>query len=151
MKLPQKIKEDIQQEWETVNHYNGHEKAERHEKSQFYTPPSLIFKMLEEYEDTNGTLLDPSCGSGNLLAAAVIAGFDPQKCYGIELDNDILTNVTIPRLQKLGIPAKNLHYGNALNEDCYDFEIEDYHFDPNDAENGKVTGKNVKSKFGVKM
>lgn len=64
--------------------------SERKDFGQFFTPPELSIKMLEKFENTDGTILDPCCGAGNLLAAAIKAGFDPEKVYGIELDPIIL-------------------------------------------------------------
>ena len=46
--------------------------------------------MLEKFDNLDGNILDPTLGAGGLIAAAIIAGADPAKCYGIELDPDIL-------------------------------------------------------------
>ena len=67
-----------------------------------------------------GTILDPTCGAGGLLAAVILAGADPTKCYGIELDPEI-ANVAKERLGKLGVPSSNIKVGDALLEGSYDF------------------------------
>ena len=59
-------------------------------------------------------------GAGNLLAAAIKAGFDPTKVYGIEIDEDIL-KIAQSRLASLGVPCTNIHLGDALNPCSYSF------------------------------
>lgn len=59
--------------------------------------------MLEKFESLEGNVLDPCLGAGGLIAAAVIAGADPSKCYGIELDPDVL-ELAKKRLANLGVP-----------------------------------------------
>lgn len=53
-------------------------------------------------------------------AAAIKAGFDPIKVYGIEIDKDIL-KIAHERLAQLGVPDTNLHLGDALNPNSYNF------------------------------
>lgn len=101
--------------------------AERQDFGQFFTPPSLTIKMLEKFNDLEGSVLDPTCGAGNLLAAAIMAGADPKLIYGIELDPEIL-EIARSRLESLGVPKVNLHQGNALYEECYDFS-DDYDYE----------------------
>lgn len=95
--------------------------SERKDLGQFFTPPELSIKMLEKFDNTDGTILDPCCGAGNLLAAAIFAGFKPNNIYGIELDPDIL-QIAIERLSLLGVPKDNLHVGDALDPLSYKFE-----------------------------
>ena len=125
--------------------YGNNTLEERQEFAQFYTPPELSIRMIEKFSDLDGEILDPTVGAGGLLAACVLAGADPKLCYGIELDKDILDNITIPRLTALGIPKKNLRHGDALNPDCLDFKTKgEYNYS-----DGKVTwsGK-TKFRFG---
>ena len=95
--------------------------SERKDFGQFFTPPDLSIKMLEKFENNDGTILDPCCGSGNLLAAAIFAGFKPDNIYGIEIDPDIL-QIAIERLSLLGVPKDNLRVGDALDPLSYKFE-----------------------------
>ena len=95
--------------------------SERKDFGQFFTPPELSIKMLEKFDNTDGTILDPCCGAGNLLAAAIFAGFKPDNIYGIEIDPDIL-QIAIERLSLLGVPKDNLHVGDALDPSSYNFE-----------------------------
>ena len=95
--------------------------SERKDFGQFFTPPDLSIKMLEKFENSDGTILDPCCGAGNLLAAAIFAGFKPDNVYGVELDPDIL-QIAIERLSLLGVPKDNLHVGDALDPSSYNFE-----------------------------
>ena len=113
----QKIIEEYNQ-WKD-SQYAGKDKKARQTKGQFFTPPPLIFQMLEEFESlANKTVLDPTIGAGGLIAAAVIAGATPNMCYGLELDNEILT-VCKKRLAKLGVPPCNLLQGDALDSENY--------------------------------
>lgn len=113
-------------EWKD-NMYADKTLQERQDFGQFFTPPELSIQMLEKFQDLKGSVLDPTCGAGNLLAAAIAAGADPKEVYGIELDADIL-EIARNRLRLLGVPAKNLHQGNALYEECYEFS-DDYDYD----------------------
>lgn len=90
------------------NQYNGKSKEERQKLEQFFTPPELTYKLIEQYDDLEGNILDPCCGSGNLLAGCILAGADPKKCYGYDIDQSLLDNVTIPRLTSLGVPKENI-------------------------------------------
>lgn len=87
MKLSEEIKEEIKRESEEylneiksgTDQYGGLTKDERDELGAFYTPPSLCVQMLEMYDCTleefaTKTILDPTCGSGNLIMAALITG-----------------------------------------------------------------------------
>ena len=116
--------------------YAGKSLEERQKLGQFFTPPELTLKMLEKLDiKKNETLLDPCLGAGGLLAAAIIMKkVKPENCYGIELDADIL-KIAQKRLSKLGVPLANLHHGNALNSQCYEFK-DGYKYD---AENDIVT------------
>ena len=113
----QKIIEEYNQ-WKDYQ-YAGKDKKARQAKGQYFTPPPLIFKMLEKFKSlANKTVLDPTIGAGGLIAAAVIAGATPNMCYGLELDNEILT-VCKRRLAKLGVPPCNLLQGDALDSENY--------------------------------
>ena len=122
MILSDDIKEKIKQEYKTFvkGQYAGKSLKERQKLGQFFTPPELTIKMLEKYNNLKGNILDPTCGAGGLLAAAVIAGANPYCVFGIELDPKILV-IAKQRLKILGVPDDNIHLGNALNPDCYKF------------------------------
>lgn len=126
MTLSEEIKNKIQEEYDAWANmqYAGKDKKERQKLGQFFTPPQLTIRMLEKFENLEGNVLDPCLGAGGLIAAAVIAGADPSKCYGIELDQSIL-EVAKKRLAKLGVPEKNLIQGNALDPKSYEFGVTD--------------------------
>ena len=126
MNLSEEIKNKIQEEYDAWANaqYAGKDKKERQKLGQFFTPPQLTIRMLEKFENLEGNVLDPCLGAGGLIAAAVIAGADPSKCYGIELDPSIL-EVAKKRLAKLGVPEKNLIQGNALDPKSYEFGVAD--------------------------
>lgn len=123
MRLSDDIKAKIQTEFDQWkdSQYSGKSTADRQKLGQFFTPPQLSIQMLEKYEDLSGTFLDPTAGAGGLIAAAVIAGANPKKCYGIELDKDTLL-LCRERLAKLGVPRSSIHQGDALVDSSYEFE-----------------------------
>ena len=91
---------------------------DRQDLGAFFTPPELTIKMIEKFQDLNDDVLDPCCGAGGLLAATIVAGADPKRCYGIELDPEI-HKIAVERLGKLGVPEKNIICGNALDSKTY--------------------------------
>lgn len=71
--------------------YVGKTKKERQDLDQFFTPAELTIKMLElldcTYEEfLDSDVIDPTSGSGNLLAAAIIIGVCPSRVFGNEYD-----------------------------------------------------------------
>ena len=122
MKRNIETKEKIQAEYDAwqSKQYAGKDKKARQEKAQFFTPPALTIKMLEKFDSLEGKdILDPALGAGGLIAAAIIAGADPKRCYGIEIDEEVLCIARI-RLAKLGVPPRNLILGDALDPKSYE-------------------------------
>lgn len=77
------------------NLYGSNSMEKRSQLGQFYTPPQLGSKMLEKYDCNlkdfkDKTILDPTAGSGLLLCYALIAGSEPDRVFGIELDEEVL-------------------------------------------------------------
>ena len=122
MQLSDDIKAKIQAEYDSWRDklWAGKDKAARAKLGQFATPPPLTIKMLEKFDSLEGKdILDPALGAGGLIAAAIIAGADPKRCYGIEIDEEVLSVARI-RLAKLGVPPCNLILGDALDPKSYD-------------------------------
>ena len=122
MKLTQETKQKIINEYNDwfESQYGNKSMIERKALGAFFTPPELTIQMIEKLSCEsleNQTILDPTLGAGGLIAGCIIAGADPKLCYGNELDNDILT-VARKRLGKLGVPANNLHQGDATENRC---------------------------------
>ena len=92
--------------------------SERQDLGAFFTPPELTIKMIEKFDSLDDDILDPTCGAGGLLAAAIMAGADPKRCYGIELDAEVY-KIAVERLGKLGVPKKNIICGDALDNKTY--------------------------------
>ena len=124
MKLTDAQKKQIEEELAAfTNEYAGKTKEERKEKGQFFTPAPIAIEMLEMFdceEPGDQTILDPTAGNGNLLAAALIAGFKPENVYGNELDPEIY-EMLVTRLTKYGVPKKNL-----VNIDCLSDEFKEW-------------------------
>lgn len=146
MKLSEEIKEEIQRESEEylneiksgTDQYGGLTKEDRDALGAFYTPASLCIQMLEMYDCTleefaTKTILDPTCGSGNLIMAALIAGISvsrdyPKNVFGNELSLkplELCRKRFTHYCETHGLKEydKNfwkihLHQGNALNSDC---------------------------------
>ena len=116
MKLTETQKKQIEEDLVAfTNEYAGKTIEERKAKGQFFTPASLVIKMLEMFDcDKPGdqTILDPTAGNGNLLVGALVAGFKPENVYGNELDPEIY-EMLVTRLAKYGVPKENL-----VNMDC---------------------------------
>ena len=98
--------------------YGNTTKAERKKLGAIFTPPEVSIKALELFDTLEGrTVLDPCCGTGNLLAAAILAGADPNKVYGNEI-NEEFVELCQERLEKLGVPRWHIHQGDALDIGC---------------------------------
>ena len=125
MQLSDNIKAKIQAEYDSWKDklWAGKTKEERQKLGQFATPPQLTIKMLEKFDSLEGNVLDPCLGAGNLIAAAIIAGADPSKCYGIELD-PVVHKVAQLRLSKLGVPPCNIVLGDALDPKSYEEKLQ---------------------------
>ena len=139
MKLSKEVKALIRKEYEEFKEsmYANKSLEERQELDQFFTPPEISIKLIEELSDLSGNVLDPTSGSGNLLVAAIIAGADLDKVLGNDYDAAMVKLCrerirTIPdRLEEIdkefanSLKAKlkefndwQIHQGNALQARC---------------------------------
>ena len=126
MKLSKEVKALIRKEYEEFKEsmYANKSLEERQELDQFFTPPEVSIKLIEELSDLSGNVLDPTSGSGNLLAAALIAGADSQRVFGNEYDATMVKlcrerlNKVCDILGKLHIQDWQIHQGNALQARC---------------------------------
>lgn len=102
----------------TNKQYGSKTLEERKELDAIFTPPELTIQMIEKFDSIeNKTILDPTCGTGNLLIACILAGANPKMIYGNELDEEFL-KLAKERLIPYGVPEQNLHQGNVLEDDC---------------------------------
>ena len=126
MKLSKEVKALIRKEYEEFKEsmYANKSLEERQELDQFFTPPEISIKLIEELSDLSGNVLDPTSGSGNLLAAALIAGADSDKVFGNEYDATMVKlcrerlNKVCDMLGKPHIQDWQIHQGNALQARC---------------------------------
>lgn len=171
MNISDQLKTNIKQEFEDfkkrifeeegISEYGlkEGETGKRKELDQFYTPPELTIQMLEMFdfktlEDfAKEKILDPTCGSGNLIMAALIIGLSvdntyPEKVFGNELDEvplEVCRNRFTYYCKTHGVPQydKNfwnihLHKGNALEKSCIEEDsfTSDYWFDEKTGKRG---------------
>lgn len=129
MKLSEEVKNKIieildSQEFKS-NLYEGLTEEKRKELGQFYTPGKLCIQMIEKFDCdslSNKNILDPTCGSGNLLIACLIAGADSDKLFGNEYDSIAVDlcrkrlNRCCDILNKPHIKDYQIHQGNALGK-----------------------------------
>lgn len=107
--------------------YAGLTDEKRKSLGQFYTPGKICIQMIEKFECdslSGKNILDPTCGSGNLLIACLIAGADSDKVFGNEYD-EIAVDLCRKRINRccdiLGKPHikdYQIHQGNALQKRC---------------------------------
>ena len=126
MELSDEIKNRIikeNKEW--LDNYGENSKEERHKKGQFFTPASLIIKMIEHVDDFSGPFLDPAAGNGGILAALLLCGIEPENIFCNELDEQIL-ELAKGRLNKLSmklwgreIPTENFSKEDAKTDAAY--------------------------------
>ena len=145
MKLSEEVKNKIikildSQEFKS-SLYEGLTEDKRKELGQFYTPGKLCIQMIEKFDCdslSNKNILDPTCGSGNLLIACLIAGADSDKLFGNEYDSIAVDlcrkrlNRCCDILNKPHIKDYQIHQGNALGKWCLTDFSEEYltKFDP---------------------
>ena len=134
MKLDKETKQLIRKEYEEFKEsmYANKSLEERQELDQFFTPPEISIRLIEELSDLSGNVLDPTSGSGNLLAAALIAGADVDKVFGNEYDETMVKlcrerlNKVCDLLDKPHIKDWQIHQGNALHRFAITYFGEDY-------------------------
>lgn len=132
MKLTEEVKEKIKTEnklW--VNAYGNKTMEERKKLGAFYTPADLIIEMIECLDkiDPDEDYEDCCAGSGNILAALMIAGVEPEHIFCNELDEDTLS-IAHNRLNELSmklygrmIPLSHFRHEDALEEKAYFTDI----------------------------
>ena len=129
MKLSEEQKKKMTEYYNYISNkmYGNKTKKERQKMGMFFTPSELGIQILEKFESLTeeDTVLDPTCGCGLLLAYSIIAGAKPEKCFGVELDPEMV-RIAKSELGKLGVPEYNIHWGNALNRECFYFPESPY-------------------------
>ena len=121
MKLTEEQKQSIVNDYESWKDkmYGKLTDKERKALGAFYTPPALVIKMIEKFENLEGDIVDPCCGCGLLLSGVVIAGADPKKCYGIEFDAG-QAELCRDRLEQYGVPRENIVTGDCLDNKTWE-------------------------------
>lgn len=126
MKLSPEVKQMIIDENNAFKEkqYGNMTAAERKKLGAVYTPGKLVIELIESFScDTlaGQNILDPTCGSGNLLAGCLIAGADPDKLFGNELNEEMVKLcrkrlwAICDMLGKKRFWYYHIHQGNALD------------------------------------
>lgn len=131
MRLSEEVKNRItdilDSEWFRDKLYEGLTEEERTELGMVYTPPEICIQMIEKFDcDTlaGKNILDPTCGSGNLLIACLVAGADSDKVYGNDFNTTAVKlcrerlNKACDILELKHINDWQIHKGDALKEIC---------------------------------
>jgi len=57
----------------------------RHKRGEFFTPTSLVLKMIDDFYEFGLKILDPTCGSGNFLVNIIIKIFNSQNPLSLKI------------------------------------------------------------------
>jgi predicted RNA methylase len=141
MKLTEEVKERITSILDSEEFmsdlYEGLSAEQRKKLGMVYTPAKVCIQLIEMFEcDTlaGRNILDPACGSGNLLIACLIAGADSDKIYGNEFDPVAVTlcrkrvNRACRLLGKSYIKDWQIHEGDATEARCLSDFGPDYQY-----------------------
>lgn len=81
----------------------------KNKEGVYYTPEDIASDMLKSITNVeNKTFLDPCCGSGNFLLAALEKGFKPENLYGFDTDANAI-EITKRRIFEVsGVEPKNI-------------------------------------------
>ncbi len=82
----------------------------------YYTPEYITYDMLKFCDENlaEKTFLDPCCGSGNFIMAALKKGFAPENIYGFDND-EIAVSITKKRIfEKTGYHSQNIQQADFL-------------------------------------
>ena len=131
MKLTEEVKERIITILDSKEFmsdlYEGLTEKRKKELGMVYTPAKVCIQLIESFECetlAGKNILDPACGSGNLLIACLIAGADSDKLYGNEFDPIAvaLCRRRLDRacrlLSKPSIRSWQIHEGDATEARC---------------------------------
>lgn len=119
MQLSEEVKQKILETLPKYTNYTTEDKKERQKLGQFFTPPELVIKMIENFSNLDGTVFDPCAGSGNLIIGAILAGADPTKCFANEID-PAQYEILKKNLADFGVPEENITKMDALGDGLYE-------------------------------
>ncbi|MFI3282465.1 MAG: TaqI-like C-terminal specificity domain-containing protein [Rikenellaceae bacterium] len=99
-----------------INHWSEYEssleESHRNREGIYYTPQDIVQNMfstipVEGVEDK--LFLDPCCGSGNFLVAALEMGFRAENIYGFDMDGDAV------KIARQRVPKAKIRCGDFLD------------------------------------
>lgn len=100
----------------SINYENSLTEAFRNKEGVFYTPDRIADKFFDDLppDRQNLMFLDPCCGTGNFLLAAIRNGFLPQHVFGIDTDSKAVA-IARGRLAEFpGFPSANVRIEDFL-------------------------------------
>ena len=89
----------------------------KNKEGVFYTPMSIVGDMMQEVvADADSLFLDPCCGTGNFLLAALERGVAPQNLYGFDTDENAVRIARRRILERTGCEAPHVVCADFLQE-----------------------------------
>jgi site-specific DNA-methyltransferase (adenine-specific) len=83
----------------------------------YYTPKAIVTSMFDEIcgDVAHKKFIDPCCGSGNFLVAALERGFLPENIYGYDTDKLAIAIAQKRLKEKTGVNSVNIIHGDFLS------------------------------------
>ncbi len=118
--LTQKLKENFEKlsGGELSDMYEASlSEAYKNRHGVYYTPEEVIVELWKGVSfDKQMTFLDPSCGTGNFLLAAVDAGIHPANIHAYDVDENAVRIARKRLYEKTGYRSANIKTGNFIEE-----------------------------------
>jgi tRNA1(Val) A37 N6-methylase TrmN6 len=96
----------------------------RHKSGEYYTPPFLVKKMIEEVYHFGESVLDPCCGSGNFLVGIIKAILSQSKSDNEKLE--AINKISGFDINPISIYLSKINLFLILPEKFYDFSCNLY-------------------------
>ncbi|MBS1957944.1 MAG: N-6 DNA methylase [Bdellovibrionales bacterium] len=89
----------------------------RNKEGIYYTSPEIVSDMLNKVQITpQSKFLDPCCGSGNFIIAAIRSGISPENVFGFDTDENAVSIIKKRIRDEFNIETKNIKVGDFFEE-----------------------------------